>query len=223
MPLEAKNISFKYKTASGFPPGASAPERWILKDAGLTLREGCRTALLGPSGCGKSTLAKILSLWEKPFSGGVFLDGLPFRLDAVKGPRPVQLILQHPEKAVNPRFKMKDVLEEAGVGVSEALEKFGVEKSLLNRFPRELSGGELQRFCIARALCRNTRFIIADEITAMFDPITQAQLWRALLNEAQARNIGVLVITHEEALARRICKDFLRMEETAIKPLQDFQ
>ena len=66
--------------------------------------------------------------------------------------RQVQLIYQHPEKAINPRWRMKKVLEEAGMQKQEVLSSFGIEPEWLERFPRELSGGELQRFCVARSL-----------------------------------------------------------------------
>ena len=81
----------------------------------------------------------------------------------------------------------------------------GIEPEWLTRYPRELSGGELQRFCVARALCADTRFLIADEISTMLDAITQAQIWRYLLSEVDRRGIGLVVVTHNPALAGRIC------------------
>ena len=75
---------------------------------------------------------------------------------------------------------------------------------MLRRYPRELSGGELQRFCIARAWGR-TRYLLCDEITAMLDLITQAQIWQFLLEEAQRRELGLLVVSHNSTLLERIC------------------
>ena len=69
----------------------------------------------------------------------------------------------------------------------------------------ELSGGELQRFCVARALGRGTRFLLADEMTAMLDAITQAQIWQVVLEVARKENMGVLVISHEKHLIHRLC------------------
>jgi peptide/nickel transport system ATP-binding protein len=80
----------------------------------------------------------------------------------------------------------------------------GIEKAWLERYPRELSGGEIQRFCIARALGPKARFIIADEISTMLDVITQAQIWNALLDMVSKRNLGLLVITHNPYLAEKL-------------------
>ena len=75
----------------------------------------------------------------------------------------------------------------------------------MGRFPAELSGGELQRFCIARALHPETRFLLCDEISAMLDLATQAQLWHFLIEEAERRNLGLLVVSHDSALLQRVC------------------
>ena len=75
----------------------------------------------------------------------------------------------------------------------------------MNRWPAELSGGELQRFCVLRALAPQTKFIIADEMTTMLDVITQAQIWENLLEHAKKNQIGVVVISHEKSLIKAIC------------------
>lgn len=122
-----------------------------------------------------------------------------------RGVCPVQLISQHPEQAVNPRWRLRRVLEESGPIQEGIVEAFGIEKEWLDRFPRELSGGELQRFCVVRALMSSPSFLICDEISTMLDVITQAQIWRAICAEAQIRGMGVVVITHKLPLAERIC------------------
>lgn len=192
MRLEAKNISFKY----------SSNGKSILKDVSMHIDEGERVGIVGPSGYGKSTLAKLMAGYLTPMSGSVLLDGKPLR---GKGVCPVQLIYQHPEKAINPRWKMGRVLEESGFMNEELLSRLGIEKQWLTRFPRELSGGELQRFCVARSLFEGTRFLIADEMSTMLDVITQAQLWNVVLNEAEKRNMGLIVVTHNQHLAERVC------------------
>ncbi|MDR3170675.1 MAG: ATP-binding cassette domain-containing protein [Treponema sp.] len=198
MRLEAKNLGFRY----GDGP-------WIFRGVNLSFETGKRIALLGDSGIGKSTLAKVLARYEQPVEGTVRMDGAAFG----KGYNPVQLILQHPETAVNPRFKMRDVLNEGYTPDDALLNRLGIEGAWLERYPQELSGGELQRFCIARALGPQTRFIIADEMSAMFDLITQAQIWDSLLRETQGRDIGLIAITHDHELGKRICGEFLMMEE----------
>ncbi len=190
MALEAKNISFRY--------GRRQP--WILEGRSITIDRGQRLAVFAPSGFGKTTLAMLLAGYLEPVRGEVLLDGKPLPR---KGICPVQLICQHPEKAVNPRWKLKKVLEESGSLREEVLDAFGMEQAWLERFPRELSGGELQRFCVARALMSGADYLICDEISTMLDGITQAQIWKVIFKEAEKRNMGILTVTHNRYLAER--------------------
>lgn len=191
MALEAKNVSFRY--------GRKQP--WVLQNRSLRLGRGERLVLLAPSGYGKTTLALLLAGYLKPVSGEILLDGAPL---PKKGICPVQLILQHPEKAINPRWRLRRVLSESGRLTDEVLAAFGIERAWLDRFPRELSGGELQRFCVARALMSGADYLICDEISTMLDGITQAQIWNAVLQEAETRRMGLLAVTHNRHLADRI-------------------
>ena len=97
--------------------------------------------------------------------------------------------------------------------MKELLEDMGIKKEWLNRWPSELSGGELQRFCVIRALSPKTRFLIADEMTTMLDAITQAQIWDVVLDYAKKNDIGVIVISHEKALVDKICDRVVNLEE----------
>ncbi|RAV18932.1 ABC transporter ATP-binding protein [Paenibacillus contaminans] len=191
MRLEGKKLSFRYD---------SGP--WLFQNLDISVHPGEIVGLEGPSGCGKSSLARILAGYARPHTGTVELDGKPI---PGRGSHPVQLVLQHPEKAVNPRWRMNRILAEGGEPDPALLQTFGIEKEWLNRWPNELSGGELQRFCIVRALGPQTRFLIADEMTTMLDAITQAQIWRAVLDAARERNIGILAVSHERQLLRRLC------------------
>ena len=191
MRLEAKNISFRY----------DRKEPYVLKNVSLAVEQGERLALFAPSGYGKTTLVKLMSGYLEPTEGQILLDGKPL---PNKGVCPVQLIYQHPEKAINPRWRLKRVLEESGNLREDVLEAFGIEKAWLDRFPRELSGGELQRFCVARALMSGADFLICDEISTMLDVITQAQIWNVVLEEAEKQNMGIIAVTHNKHLAQRI-------------------
>lgn len=193
MILEARNISFRYGEKS----------REILKDFSLKAESTERVGLVAPSGFGKTTLCKILSGYEKPDSGQVLLDGKP--LDFYGSYCPVQLIWQHPEQAINPRLRMKAVLEEGDNVSSDLIKRLGIEADWMNRFPAGLSGGEMQRFCIARALGQRTQFLLADEISTMLDLITQSQIWHFLMDETEKRRIGMIIVSHSPELLEKVC------------------
>lgn len=193
MALEGKNLFFRY----------DRKKPWILEDVSIKIEKGQRLAVSAPSGYGKTTLALLLAGYLKPVKGEILLDGRPLPR---KGFCPVQLIYQHPEKAINPRWRLRRILEESGQRKEEVLDAFGIERNWLDRFPRELSGGELQRFCVARALLCGADYLICDEISTMLDAITQAQLWKVILEEARRREMGILAITHNQHLARRIAE-----------------
>lgn len=196
MALEAKNVSFRYEPR--LP--------WVLQNVSLNLERGARTALFAPSGYGKTTLAMLLAGYLQPTAGEVLLDGAPLPKTGVC---PVQLICQHPEKAINPRWRLARVLEESGALSDSVLDAFGIERAWLTRYPRELSGGELQRFCVARALMSGAQYLICDEISTMLDVITQAQIWNTVLAEAEKRNMAILAVTHNRNLAERIADEIV--------------
>ena len=197
--LEAKDLSYRY--------GADSP---VLQDVTLRVADGERLALLGPSGRGKSTLALLLAGYLPLQKGTITLDGASLPKDCYN---PVQLIYQHPEKAMDPRWKVGDTLREAWDVPEELLTAIGAEPNWLTRWPHELSGGQLQRLSILRALSPKTRVLIADEITASLDPITQAQIWSVILREIEKNRTMLIAITHNAALAQRICTRMVHIED----------
>ena len=201
MILETRNLSFRYENKG----------RQILEQFSLQADSNERVGIAAPSGFGKTTLCKLLAGYEQPETGEILLDGKP--LQSYKGYCPVQMIWQHPEQAVNPRLRMKSVLEEGDQIDPKLMEKLGIEPDWLNRFPTELSGGELQRFCIARALGKRTRFLLADEISTMLDLITKSQIWHFLIEETQKRGIGMIVVSHDAELVERVCTRVVRMNK----------
>ena len=194
MSLEGKHLSFRYPRRGRQP---------VLEDVSLTLAPGERLGLTAPSGRGKTTLCRLLAGYERPDRGEVLLDGLP--LSRWRGPCPVQLIGQHPETMLDPLLPLGVSLEEAGPADPRLLDALHIQPGWLTRYPQELSGGELQRFCIARALGPETRYLLCDEISAMLDFITQAQLWAFLTQEARRRGLGLLIVSHSAPLLERIC------------------
>ncbi len=199
MLLEAQKISFGYRR--GFPN--------VLQDVSLSVESGERVGLFAPSGRGKTTLCRLLAGYEKPDSGKILLDGKP--LSQYKGFCPVQLLWQNPETAVDPLLRLGETLRESGVAEKSVLDALHIKQGWLERYPAELSGGELQRFCIARVLRPQLRFLLCDETTAMLDLITQAQIWNFLLQESSRRNLGLLIVSHSETLLNRLCSRIERL------------
>ncbi len=184
------------------------PDQPLIRGLDLTLKLGEIASISGPSGEGKSTLANLLAGYLAPQAGDIHVDGATFRPGVY---RCVQLVHQNCERAVDPLWRIGDILETAYSPGAAERNLFGIEEGWLGRRAHELSAGQLQRVVLLRALSPQTRYLVADELSAMFDAISQARVWRALLALAAERNIGILVITHDAALARQIASTRLVM------------
>ena len=203
--LEARGLSFAY------PCG-----RPLFQGLDLTIRPGERVALEAPSGTGKTTLCRLLSGYLEPTAGSVRVDGAPLApVSRLHGQAsPVQLLWQHPEQAFDPRMRMGESLAEvsAGYGELESLRcAFGVRDEWLLRLPHELSGGELMRFAMVRALATRPSYLIADEATAMLDAVTQAELWHVLLDLQGRDGWGLVLVSHSPDLVRRVATRRIRL------------
>lgn len=194
MRLEAHDISFRY----------GRMEPWVLWQEKLVVPAGGTVGLFGPSGCGKTTFGRIMAGYLRPISGKVLVDREPL---PSKGYSPVQIVFQHPERSVNPRWKLGRTLTEPWLPDEKLLEELCIDPAWLNRWPNELSAGELQRFCLARVLGPRTRYIIADEMTTMLDPVTQALIWDVVRRRQGECGFGLLVISHDASLIDRICDE----------------
>lgn len=190
--LEIRNLSYRY--------GDSDP--WLFRDLSFSLSPGEVVGLPGPSGAGKTTLARVLSGFSAAMEGDLLIDNRPIRKN---GFHPVQMIFQHPEMAVNPHWKIAKIINEGFQVSSHLIESFEIEEDWFDRYPWELSGGQLARICLVRALGPETRFLVTDEMTGMLDAVTQASIWKNLLEYALKKEIGLLVISHDAYLINQIC------------------
>ena len=201
--LKAENLSFRYR----------ANQPWILRDFSLAVAPGEVVGLSGPSGLGKTTIGKLLAGYLQPIEGQVTCNEKPL---PQWGYCPVQLIFQNPELAVNPRWRISKILAEGQAPTIDLLASLSIHQSWLSRYPHELSGGELQRIAVARSLNPLTRYLIADEMTAMLDANTQALIWQVVIKYAQERELGVLVISHEAPLLKRLCNRMIDLSATSL-------
>lgn len=214
--LVAEGIGKRFKTRTGAIDA--------LEDVSIAVEPGARVGLAGRSGSGKSTLARILALLLSPDAGTVRVDDEPVRAYGLRAPRGlrrrVQLVWQSPRLAADPRMRVRDVILEPvrpngrrSSGASDRtallerwLEPLGLTPELLDRFPHEVSDGQLQRACLARALIVEPRYLVCDEPTSMLDVSTQAALLEAVARVQEETDLGVLLITHDGALARHWCQ-----------------
>lgn len=198
--LKVENLSFSYDG-----------KVQILKDISFDLNHGEVLGLMAPSGYGKSTLGKLMAGYIKAQRGSVTVDGKD--INDLRGFLPVQMVHQAPEKNVNIRWKVEKILNEGWQVDEDVKEKFGIEDSFLKKFPTELSGGELQRVCLARVLGRETKYLIADEVTTMLDSITQAQICHLLIHFAKKHKFGILFISHNKDLVEVVSDRIIDLKD----------
>ena len=200
----------------------------VVKDCNFTVQKGEMIGLMGESGSGKSTLAKLLIGLEKPSQGQVLLDGLPYSVKK-SGVR-ILLVFQDSLHSVNPNFTVEQVLTEAlpkdvaREEIEAILEDVGLDKSFLSQPARQLSGGQLQRICIARGLLLKPDILIFDEALSGLDPIVQGRLLRLLYDLWEKYQLTYLFISHDFKLSYALCHRILVMADGEIvDEIKDFE
>ena len=199
----------------------------VIRDVSLTLAPGEAVGLLGPSGCGKSTLARVAALLHRPDAGTVVLDGEPVRRWRHRAPRARRtafgVVFQQPRLSADPRLTLTDLIaeplratgrrHEVPERVAELATATGLTADLLGRRPHEVSDGQLQRACLARALVLRPRWLVCDEMTAMLDASTAAALVAAVEDYRATTGAGLLAVGHDRTLLQRWCDRTVHWEE----------
>lgn len=194
----------------------------ILFDVSLDLEQGSCLGILGESGSGKSTLGRVICGLLKPDSGSYQLDGTEVYVSRA-GKKLLQnrlsVVFQDYTTSANPRFRIRDVLAE-GIRVWERkskekidrtaeyrrlMELVGLNETYLDRFPHELSGGQLQRVCIARAVACRPELLLFDEAISSLDAHTQVQIMDLLRELKEKLNLTYVFITHDLTSVTYLC------------------
>ena len=212
--LEAVEVSKKYWDRS------SGRQYDVLQSCSLQIAAGEAVGLMGPSGCGKSTLARVLLRLLPTDSGRIIFQKQlkPFR-------QQVQFISQRPESFFDPLLKLGASLREplhifdlpdSSEIIEAALATVKLSPALLDRYPHQVSGGEVQRLSIARALLLKPKLLILDEPTSMLDISVQAQILQLLKNIRRQEQMAFLFISHDKAVINYMCDRQLYMQEGRI-------
>lgn len=194
--------------------GVTLAGRTVLDGVDLTAPPGAVTGVTGVSGSGKTTLLRVLAGLRTPDAGDIRYDG---------DPRPaagsVALLAQHPRLVCNPRWTLGQVIAEpATIGgsppppgaVDEVAVRVGLEPELLDRYPGQVSDGQLQRACLGRAVVQRARYVLCDEPTAMLDPIATGSVI-SVLREFAEDGAAVVLVSHDPALIQALADDALAL------------
>ena len=207
-----------------------AHEVHAVNDVSFRLSRGRTLGIVGESGSGKSTVARCLVSLERPSSGNVLVNGrdtVDLKNHTAPERRAMQMIFQDPNRSLNPRIRIGESLIEGPLNIGETrdaalaraaelIERVGLPRDSLQRFPHQFSGGQRQRIAIARALMMSPQIIIADEAVSALDVSVQAQVLDLLAQVQDERNLAVIFITHDLRVAAQICDDVLVMQRGRI-------
>ena len=179
-----------------------------LDEVSLAVHQGETVGVVGESGCGKTTLGRIIMGMIEPTGGSVRFDGDPVR--------EMQMVFQNPYSSFDPRFTISRSVAEPLVThttlrgaplrsqVRELLDSVGMPGDIANRYPHELSGGQLQRIAIARAIALNPKFLVLDEPTSALDVSVQAQVINLLQKLKRELGLTLLFISHDLGVVRHV-------------------
>ena len=193
----------------------------VLESVNIRVEPGEKVGLVGPSGSGKSTLAMLIMRLMEPTSGRIMVDGNDITVMSERAYRKergaVQMITQNPYASFDPMRSIRWSINEAYGrdfdGHERLLRSYSLPTNILNRRPNTLSGGELQRISIMRALASDPKYLILDEATSMLDVSLQASLINMILEKFNGKDKGLLMISHDMGLIDCVCDRVYVLED----------
>lgn len=207
----------------------------VLNDVSLSLEEGKCLGIIGESGSGKSTLGRIITGIEKADSGVVEFEGKNIHQKENRNMKnDISVVFQNYISSVNPRFSVAQIIAEPLIissqvnrskidknKIDEEVKKLikivGLSEEFLERFPHELSGGQLQRVCIARAIVTKPKFILLDEAVSSLDVSTQVEILDLLQKLKKEYNLSYIFITHDLLTITYICDSVIFFKDGKIE------
>ena len=202
--LSAEDITVTFKRRDGTSFAA-------LDHVSLQVPDGGAVGLVGESGSGKTTLVRVICGLQKPDSGRVVFGKRTNDSSRATGAGGIQMIFQDAVGALDPRQRVGDAIAEVGrvhhldVDVDGLLAQVGLPAEYKARFPSELSGGQCQRICVARALALRPSLLIGDEPVSALDVSVQARILRLLGDLREKNGLSLLLITHDLAVVSAVC------------------
>ena len=212
--LSVKNVSKEFKIDK-------ETSLFALNDVSLDINHRETVAIIGESGCGKSTLAKLITKIEDITSGTISFEGKDIskmsKREVLDYRKDVQMVFQNPSNVFSPRMKIGRFLMESWMNYEHMGKKQAKEESLyslrrvhlgeeyFDKYPHELSGGELQRVAIARAIALHPKLLICDEATSALDVSIQKEIVELLVEHRETVDFAILFISHDLAVAEKLC------------------
>ncbi|TYS59549.1 ABC transporter ATP-binding protein [Sutcliffiella horikoshii] len=227
--LKVDSVGKTYKKGGLF----SSERQNVLKGVSFECKNGECLGIIGESGSGKSTLGRLLLGIEKPDSGMVLFDGKNV-VDRKVRLGSISAVFQDYKSSINPFYTVEDAIlepmkiqnnsrKENKDKVVNLLNQVGLPASYRNKYPHELSGGEVQRVCIARAISTEPKCIVLDEAISSLDVSVQTQVLELLIELKKIYNMSYIFITHDLQAAAFICDRIIIFRDGQIEEIVEIE
>lgn len=194
-----------------------------VKDISFTMERGDILGIVGESGCGKTTLLRLISGLESSDSGQVLLHGRPLTVKRSRDDyRAMQMIFQDAAGSFHPRRRIADTIQDSvrsllgrdsRADIPALCAMVGLAPELARRYPRDLSGGQCQRFAIARAMAAGPELLLCDEVTSALDTATQARILELIRTLCRENRMAAVFVSHDLAVVGSLCRRVLVMKD----------